>query len=64
MTDAFERRLAIQVRRPACGAPMRDGERCARRPDHDPRYGHRTAYSLDNLRRARARSRDQRAGGS
>ena len=59
MTIQYERLTVTQRRRPACGAPMRDGDRCAKRPGHDPKYGHRTAYSLDNLRAYRMKQRAQ-----
>lgn len=57
MTIQYERRTTTARRRPACGAPMRDGERCARTVGHNPRWGHRSAYSLDNLRIKRHRER-------
>jgi hypothetical protein len=40
--------------RETCGVWMpKAQDHCARIPGHDPRYGHRSAYSLDNLRAKR-----------
>lgn len=44
--------------RAICGATMARGDVCVRTPDH--RYEHRSAYALDNARRARHPGRSDR----
>ena len=53
----MERRIAIQLIRPACGAWMPYAkDHCARKPGHTT-PDHRTAATLDNLRIARRKAR-------